>query len=244
MLEQSSAISTILSLKFSLRTFLARYPRLFYPLYLYGLLYRIRPIYHRFVSRDTQIVIEGFQRSANTFSVRAFQLAQPQPIKIAYHVHAPAQIIRAARWNIPTLVLIRNPKDAVASFAVKWPEVSIAKALRFYITFYKNIQDYKASFVIGEFEEVTQNFSKTIQRLNERFGTQFALFSNSESDKQKVLKSIVREKSSFCETDYFSNEFNFARKKEIIYEILDKKHELLLKEAEAIYYDFIKTKQM
>jgi hypothetical protein len=55
---------------------------------------------------------------------------------IADRMHVPAQVVRAARWQIPTLVLIRRPRDAVLSFAV-WDPISVDKALRYYLSFYE-----------------------------------------------------------------------------------------------------------
>jgi hypothetical protein len=47
---------------------------------------------------------------------------------IAHHLHAPAQVIRAARWRILTLVLMRRPRDAVLSLVIRDP-VSVDQAL-------------------------------------------------------------------------------------------------------------------
>ena len=72
----------------------------------------------RAVTPDKLVVIEGFPRSGNSFARRAFIMAQDETFdvtRIAHHLHVPAQVIRAARWRIPTLVLIRRPKDAVLS---------------------------------------------------------------------------------------------------------------------------------
>jgi hypothetical protein len=48
--------------------------------------------------------------------------------RIAHHLHVPAQVVRAARWQIPSLVLIRRPRDAVLSFAI-WDPISVDQAL-------------------------------------------------------------------------------------------------------------------
>src|SRR5215211_6607259 len=91
----------------------------------YFSLYRLlRQDVARIVTPDTQLVIEGFPRSGNSFARRAFVMAQSDTqIKhhIAHHLHVPAQVVRAARWQIPTLVLIRRPKDAVLSLVLRDP---------------------------------------------------------------------------------------------------------------------------
>ena len=43
----------------------------------------------------TELVIEAFPRSANTFATVAFQLSQPAPVRVAHHLHAPAQVTEA-----------------------------------------------------------------------------------------------------------------------------------------------------
>jgi len=106
-----------------------------YPV-LYLLLRRLRPRTRRLaVERDTELVIEGFLRSANTFAVAAFGFAQQRDVEIAHHMHAPAQVIPAVRMGIPTLVLIRHPKDAVLSLVIREPHISVEQASKDYIRF-------------------------------------------------------------------------------------------------------------
>src|SRR5919112_6338070 len=92
------------------RRYVGRHPFLFYNFY------RLKPTYRDLlVDRKTQIVIEGFPRSGNTFAVVAFQQAQRESVRVAHHLHMPAQVIRAAKWGIPTLLLARKPTDAALS---------------------------------------------------------------------------------------------------------------------------------
>ena len=70
-------------------------------------------------------------------------------------------MIRAARWRIPTLVLIRRPKDAVLSFVIRDP-ISVDQALRYYLSFYETVEKYRDSYVLGLFEEVTGDFGRVI----------------------------------------------------------------------------------
>lgn len=225
------------ALKWTLKKTIARYPLLFFPISKLrserGPATSGEPTSSQLVSRDTQLVIEGFQRTGNTFAVRAFQYAQPNPIKIAYHFHAPAQILRAVKLGIPTLVVIRNPKDAVASYVARWPVVSISRALELYVFFYESIEDYKSSYIIGEFEEVTQNYSKVIQKINAKFGTNFVPFSDSKTDRDKVLEEIVVDKSSF------SDKLGNHKKETLLQEILHEKHSNILRKAETIYQEFV-----
>lgn len=142
------------------------------------------------VSKDTEIVIEGFPRSANTFAVAAFMFAQGRPVKTARHLHAPAQVIAAAKDRIPCIVLIRKPRDAILSLLVREPHISPEQALKDYIRFYRSILPYRDKFVVGRFEEVTTDFGQVIKRVNAHFGTNFKTFDHTDKNLQKVFQIV------------------------------------------------------
>jgi hypothetical protein len=154
-------------------------------------IYRLRPRYRNLlVDRTTQLVIEGFPRSGNTFAVVAFEQAQRQSVRIAHHLHAPAQVMRAARWGVPTLVLMRDPTDAALSLVVREPRVSVRQALKNYISFYESIVGYHHAFVAGLFEQVTRDYGAVLERVNARFGTRFSPFDHSEDNVNAVFARI------------------------------------------------------
>jgi hypothetical protein len=90
-------------------------------------LLRTRRSVERLVTPDTQLVIEGFPRSGNSFARRAFVMAQNESshkTRIAHHIHVPAQVVRAARWRIPTLVLIRRDPEITycpSQYGIRYP---------------------------------------------------------------------------------------------------------------------------
>ena len=89
---------------------LGRRPRL------YHWTYRLRDGFvERLVTDATDLCVEGFPRSANSFAVGAVEQAQDAPLSIAHHNHVPAPILNAVRRDLPTVVLIRDPVDAVIS---------------------------------------------------------------------------------------------------------------------------------
>jgi hypothetical protein len=177
-------------MRFRLRSKVGQHPALYYASY--GLRPRNRPAT---VKRDTEIVIEGFPRSGNTFAVFAFQAAQPRPIRIAHHLHSQSQIIRGAKLGIPVCVLVRNPLDAAKSFAVMYAGVTFKEALRLYRDFYEGIYAFRESFVVATFEEVTTNFAEPIRRINNRFGSHFIPFSTSPESVAQVETLIDRSAS-------------------------------------------------
>jgi hypothetical protein len=142
------------------------------------------------VSRDTEIVIEGFPRCGNTFAVIAFQQAQKRKMKIAHHLHVPAQIRFATRNGIPTLVLIREPLEAISSLIVRHPERTPETCFMEYNNFYSSILPFKDKFVVSNFNETVNDLGSVTARLNERFGTSFKCFAHSEENIEAVFKKI------------------------------------------------------
>ena len=142
------------------------------------------------VFRDTDAVIEGFPRSANTFAATAFELAQTRRVRVARHLHVPSQIIAGARLGIPTIVLVRDPEEAVLSLSLWTPHLTLEEGLRDYIRFYRRILPYRDRFVVATFQEVSNDFGEVIRRLNERFGSSFQEFQHTEANVASCFKII------------------------------------------------------
>ena len=145
------------------------------------------------ITRSTEIVIEGFPRSANSYATVALQLHHPGPLRIAHHLHVPAQVLRAVRYRIPCLVLIRSPLEALKSFRLAHPHVALESAAKHYRRFYETIAPFRDHYVIGEFSEVTVDFNRTIARLNHKFGTSFAMLLGTDAERQEITHRLEGE---------------------------------------------------
>ena len=130
----------------------------------------------RTLTGSTQLVVEGFPRCGNTFAVAAIELAQPGPVVISSHVHVPAQVKLAVRRKLPTLVVIREPLDAVASLLVAAPHVRPESALLEFAHHYDELLEWRHGVVVATFEEVTSDMGRVIECINARFGTTFVPF--------------------------------------------------------------------
>lgn len=140
---------------------------------------------------DTEIVIESFPRCASSFAVAAFRLAQePHASRIAHHTHAPAQVIAAVRKGVPTLVLLREPEEAVLSHVIHTPGLTPAVSLRGYVRFHEPLLPYRDGFVVGPFEEVVSEFGTVIERVNARFGTAFRPFEHRPEHLARIDREI------------------------------------------------------
>src|SRR5829696_6536674 len=216
------------------------HPAVYFSLYR---LLRPRKDLARAVTPDTKLVIEGYPRSGNSFARRAFIMAQnDSEIKhhIAHHLHVPAQVVRAARWQIPTLVLIRRPKDAVLSLVLRDP-LSVDQALRYYVAFYETVEGHRDAYVLGRFEEVTEDFGEVIRRINDRFGTAFSLFRHDEENVNNVFARL--EKNIRRNHGGTSWEPKVARpsaakermKEDVKYDLESPERKRLIAEVEAVY---------
>jgi hypothetical protein len=193
-----------------------------------------------FVSNTTDIIIEGFPRCANTFSCKAFSLAQNKSLKIAHHTHLSSQIIEGVKLGIPTLVLIRNPLDAVISLYMKDKLASPYISILRYINFYKNLLPYKGRFIIGEFNQITNNFHSIIKKINEKYLTDFELFYHTEKNIKEVFKLIDIANKARGQNSLFQSSKPEAQKdiaKNQLRKILlqDKIFKQKFKKAELIY---------
>jgi hypothetical protein len=151
------------------------------------------------VDPDTELVIDGYTRSATTYAVYAFQAAQPEPVRVAHHLHAPAQIVAAARWAIPTILLVRDPKGAVLSQIVREPGVTARDALVSWRRFYEVALRFSDAFVIGEFNEVTNQVGSVIERVNQRFSTSFVPYERTEENERHVLALMAERPTTIPE---------------------------------------------
>ena len=128
------------------------------------------------VCEATELVIDGFTRSASTFAVVAFQLAQPAPVRVGHHIHAPSQIIEAVRGGVPVLLTVRPPEDTVLSLVVREPYVTLAQGITAYARFHARLLEHLAGMVVADFAEVTTHLDRSVERVNARFGTAFTPF--------------------------------------------------------------------
>jgi hypothetical protein len=142
------------------------------------------------ISSATELVIDGYTRSASTFAVYALQLAQDKPVRLAHHLHASAQLIAAARRRVPALAVIREPQGAILSQLIRESDVALRDALVAYSRFYDSLLPYRDSFVVADFEEVTKDFGAVIRRINHRFGTAFGEFEPTEPNVRQCFELI------------------------------------------------------
>ncbi len=202
------------------------------------------------VSKEaTDLVLEGYPRSGNTFAWHAFMMSQTRPFNIIHHSHNAARIIEAVKKNIPTLVLIRNPRDCVISYCIYEPKLSVRMALVHWLRFYRAISPFKDEFVLAKFREVITDFGQVVTSVNERFGTQFETFIHTDKNVERVFEQMEFRTKLIAKRVGYSDvlEHKISRpsetrveKKKILDEALNKNRKLisLLHTAEDLYCSY------
>lgn len=155
------------------------------------ILLRLTPLgTSRQITEATDLVIEGFPRSANTFATYAIQDASGYQLAIASHVHQPSQVKRALARGLPTVLVIRDPISAVASYLVYDQRFSASTIIGEYCSYHRQLVPYAERLLICEFDEVTADISSVINRINVRYSLHVPPFSEEPSSVKRVLAQI------------------------------------------------------
>ncbi|HVM63618.1 MAG TPA: dolichyl-phosphate beta-glucosyltransferase [Acidimicrobiales bacterium] len=139
---------------------------------------------------DTAVVVEGFPRSGNTFALFAMRQATENSVHIASHVHHPSQVKLAVAKGVPTMLVVREPIDALASYLIAGPHGRTRGVIKEYIAYHRELAPYADSILVCDFKEVTSDISAVIERLNERFGTDFPPFAHTPENVERAFREI------------------------------------------------------
>lgn len=166
----------------------------------------------RITSSASLMTIDGYPRSANSFAVKAFMEAQGGFVRVGNHTHSPANLIRGVRLGKPALLVIRDPKDAILGYCA-WSDETAGelpnylKALqmktfaRRYIQFHKKLLPYLGSLVVADFRDVTTDYGRVIERVNERYNVSFKLFDHTKENQQDLFNNAPRHLSPSAERE-------------------------------------------
>jgi hypothetical protein len=160
------------------------------------------------ITTQFDICIAGPPRSANTFATHIFQIWNPRAL-IAHHVHLPVQVLLAAKWNIPCIVLLRTPADAITSLLVLG-NLTTSSVILSYINFYNRILSVRSQLIVATFEDIIKQPQMIVSRVNQKYVTTFNSELFTRQQEQEVFSTIKN---------------NRARKKELLIAIPDPEKE-------------------
>ncbi len=159
--------------------------------------YRNSGSLRKFVTPDHQIVLEGFPRCGNSFAVRAFLHANGtrQNWSIATHAHRIAQVELAVKYGLPTVIFIREPREAISSLAAlnERPADDLAtrnfiiEKMEYYARYHQRIWELHDRLIISRFETTVSRFGSVIEALNAKFDRTFVPYSDLAADTQSIF---------------------------------------------------------
>ncbi len=195
---------------------------------------------------QTDLVIDGFQSSANTFSFNKFRDYLEKGIKIAHHLHHPGQFLIALRLNVPCVVLIRNPIEVIPSVVIRFPQKNISQYFTEYLNFYEAILPYRKAFFIADFSRITNDFPKVIEDFDKFYGDKIEIiYSGEKRDDEFILEQMednVRKRLKEFDSDKPSvpNEERNKKKEKVKAIIMSEEYQDERERALNLYNAFLK----
>ena len=122
------------------------------------------------VSRNTDLVVEGFPRSGNTFLYSLIVAATRSDARIAHHTHGVAAFRLASRWKIPCVIVVREPAPAVASLCRRHPGLAPETGWRRYVVYHESLLEMAEELVIVDFRNLVSDPVRVLSALDECFG--------------------------------------------------------------------------
>jgi hypothetical protein len=172
-------------ISYRVRYFVNAYPLLYMP----TARIRHRDSNDRIVRDNTDLVIEAFGRTGTTFANFAFLAAQRRRVRTVHHTHAAAQVITAAKMDIPTLVIIRQPEQVALSHMARH-RVSARPTLVAWIRFHSRLLPFRNRIVFCSFDQMTLNFTPVIELLNQKFNAGFDVWQHTKENEAEIFDQI------------------------------------------------------
>jgi hypothetical protein len=122
------------------------------------------------IDSSTNLVVEGFPRSGNTFCAETFRLVGGEGFGVVSHVHHVAQVKAAVRKSVPTIVVVRDPVACLSSYLVGGPHATVRGVLREYIAYHEGLHRIIGSCMVVDFDDLTGDIDSVIDRANRIFG--------------------------------------------------------------------------
>lgn len=144
--------------------------------------YRLEP--------GTDMVVEGFPRSANTYAWYALRRTLEPNLTVRGHTHAASNVLAAVKNSVPTMLIIRNPDDAVASLVQQAEGVSLEQAFRAYSRFHRACYSASEGIYLAQFEDVVQNFSNVVDDFYRQNSLCWPRYLGTEADENAVRDAI------------------------------------------------------
>lgn len=145
---------------------------------------------HRRITRKTDLLIEAYPRSGNTYAEAAFRFANGDEIRLAHHLHSIRSVQLAAKYGTPALLLIRHPRAVLGSYLQFNSRYTAEDICKGYVEYHEKLLPYFAHLVVSDFPATTGDFGSVIKQVNARFGTTFTPYVRTAENEEAVRRMI------------------------------------------------------
>lgn len=144
------------------------------------------------LDRSTDLLIEGYPRSANSFLEAYTKVLSNEKLRLAHHSHSRSVVMRALDMGKPILLLVRNPVDAAVSYLEESNKLSSPWVLfREYSIFYQGLERHRERILFCSFNTATKHPERIFPALNSKFGTSFSLRTPDNEDNDKISNLML-----------------------------------------------------
>lgn len=145
----------------------------------------------RQITESTDLVVEGFPRAGNTFTVFALEDATEYRLRIVSNVHHPAQVKLAVARGVPTILIVRDPVDQLASYLAYGPHARPAAVIKEYCSYHRELLPYLDRLLICDFAQIVSDISSVISRINRRYSMNIPAFNEDPANVAHLFADIA-----------------------------------------------------
>lgn len=127
-----------------------------------------RHLAHHVCNQNTRLVVEGYPRSGNSFTVDMLAVCGGSRLRreeMAHHTHEIENLLLADACGIPKMILIREPEDAILSYMI-FSGRPVAACAERYARFYRCARNLLSNAIIVHFRDAIADFRTVACRLN------------------------------------------------------------------------------
>lgn len=200
------------------------------------------------LNRHTDVLVDSYPRSANSFFEAAFSRAHGGGISVAHHSHAAGQVLSGVKRGLPAVVLLRSPRDAIASFfEMNGGDYSIELCTREYVAFYTALLPVLSEIIVVETETLEERFFDLMQLLRREYNLKLDAYELTSSVRAELMRDVDetgRKRNGFKAERYsesLSNEEKKIRRDRLdrIIELIEApENETRFAQAQEVYEKF------
>lgn len=139
-------------------------------------------------TEGTNLCIEGFEASANSYTLNVIRYVGDD-LSFAHHCHTAASVKIAVGYGVPTIVLFRDPDDAIPSVVSRF-RPGVYEATIAYASFYKTVMKLVDDIILVSFDEATSRTEDMIAKVQDLTGVRFNEYESIQEVDQAVKQHI------------------------------------------------------